>query len=129
MTWIDRQAPTADFEFSTQEPTNGDVTAILKPNEEIVVTSRKFINKNGEIVDMSVKYAVDENGNVIDLSIESPDEAIMVGHSVDENGYVIDPDGNIVGDTDPLRLQLEVNGELIVEFADLAGNKGRATYK
>ncbi len=93
------------------------------------MTSRKFINKNGEIVDMSVKYAVDENGNVIDLSIESPDEAIMVGHSVDENGYVIDPDGNIVGDTDPLRLQLEVNGELIVEFADLAGNKGRATYK
>ncbi len=78
---------------------------------------------------MAVKYAVDENGNVIDLSIESQDEAIMVGHSVDENGYVIDPDGNIVGDTDPLRLQLEVNGELIVEFADPAGNKGRATYK
>lgn len=51
MTWIDRQAPTADFEFSTHEPTNGDVTAILKPNEEIVVTSRKFKNENGEIVD------------------------------------------------------------------------------
>ncbi len=128
MTWIDRQAPTAEFEFSTQEPTNDTVTAVLKPSEEIVVTSRKFINKNGEIVEMAVKYAVDDKGNVIDLSIESPDEAIMVGHSVDENGYVIDPDGNIVGDTNPLRLQLEDNGELIVEFTDLAGNKGTATY-
>lgn len=128
VTWIDRQAPTAEFEFSTQEPTNDTVTAILKPSEEIVVTSRKFINKNGEIVEMAVKYAVDDKGNVIDLSIESPDEAIMVGHSVDENGYVIDPDGNIVGDTNPLRLQLEDNGELKIEFTDLAGNNGTATY-
>ena len=37
--WIDKEAPTAEFEFSTKNWTNKDVIVVLKPSEEVTITN------------------------------------------------------------------------------------------
>lgn len=117
VTWIDREAPTAVFEYSTTQTTGGKVVVVLKPSEEVTVTNRS-----------DIIYAVDENGNVIDKTVEAGDnnENVLNGYTVDEEGFVKNPAGDIVANINPFRMVFTENGEFIFEFADLAGNTGSA---
>ncbi len=45
--WIDREAPTATIEYSTTDPTYGEVLARLVPSEEVTVTNNPS-NQNNE---------------------------------------------------------------------------------
>ena len=117
VTWIDREAPTAVFEYSTTQTTGGKVVVILKPSEEVDVTNRS-----------DIIYAVDENGNVIDLTVEPGEnnENVLNGYTVDEEGFVKDPAGEIVANINPFRMEFTENGTFTFEFVDLAGNTGSA---
>lgn len=107
--WIDRQAPTATIEYSTETLTNGAVIATLKPSEEVTVTS----------ID---KYRLDENGNIIDASGN-----ILADLHVDEEGNVKDANEYIMGNVNPFLHRFNVNGSYTFEFVDKAGNTGSVT--
>lgn len=106
--WIDRTAPTATIEYSTLNPTNSSVYAILKPSEDIKVINNGY-------------YSIGENGKVYDA-----DGNLLEDYSVDENGIVKDGTGKII---DPFKYEFIDNGEFTFEFIDKAGNKGSATAK
>lgn len=117
VTWIDREAPTAVFEYSTTQTTGGKVVVILKPSEVVTVTNRS-----------DIIYAVDEDGNVIDKTVEAGEnnENVLNGYTVDEEGFVKNPAGDIVANINPFRMEFTENREFTFEFADLAGNTGSA---
>lgn len=117
VTWIDREAPTAIFDYSTTQTTGGKVVVILKPSEEVTVTNRS-----------DIIYAVDENGNVIDLTVEQGEnnENVLNGYTVDEEGFVKNPAGEIMTNINPFRMEFSENGEFTFEFTDLAGNTASA---
>lgn len=104
--WIDRTAPTATIEYSTTNPTNGNVIATLKPSEEIKVVNNGY-------------YLVDEDGKVYDKNGE-----LLEDYTVDENGIVKDSTGKVI---DPLKYEFFDNGKFTFEFEDRAGNRGTAT--
>ena len=60
--WIDKELPTATFEFSTQDITIAPVTVTLKPSKKV-----KILNNNG-----SDTYTLDKNG---EFTFEFEDEA------------------------------------------------------
>ena len=106
VTWIDREAPTGEIEYSTESLTNQPVSATLRPSEEVTVIS------NGQ-------YRIDENGNVLGL-----DGQILEGYTVESNGDVKDADGEIVGNM--YIHTFTENGSITFEFEDRAGNRGTA---
>ncbi len=109
--WIDKDAPTATFEYTSNSATNHSVIATLKPNEEVTVTN------NGT-------YTVDDEGNIYNI-----DGIMIPGLKADENGDVWDADGNYVTNVNPFTYEFLSNGEFTFEFVDAAGNKGTATAK
>lgn len=111
VTWIDRVAPTATIEYSTNSPINHSVFATLKPNEDVTVTN------NG-------MFRVDSDGNVLDQAGN-----VMPGYSSDGYGTIIDENGNVVSNADPLKYEFITNGEFTFEFVDRAGNRGSATAR
>lgn len=63
--WIDKEAPTAEFNYNTQNWTNGEVEVTLIPNEEVTVTNNdgKFTHVFTENGDFTFEFA-DKVGNV-----------------------------------------------------------------
>lgn len=106
--WIDRTAPTATIEYSTNNPINSSVFATLKPSEDIKVTNNGY-------------YSTNDEGEVFDK-----DGHIIPDYTADENGVVKDSAGKII---DPLTYEFLDNGEFTFEFVDKAGNVGSATAK
>ncbi len=124
VSWIDREPPEADLEFSTQKPVKDKVVVILNPDEDITVLRD------------DIKYRIDEQGNVIDIEIEKENaddpefdisQAILIGYSVDDEGFIIDPSGKKVANINPLRFEFTENGTYVIEYVDRAGNKGSST--
>ena len=109
--WIDKEAPTATFEYTSNSATNRSVIATLKPNEKVTVTN------NGN-------YTVDDEGNIYNV-----DGIMIPGLKADKNGDVWDNDGNYVTNVNPFTYEFLSNGEFTFEFVDTAGNKGTATAK
>lgn len=75
VTWIDREAPKAEIEYSTTDLTTGEVVAKLVSNEEIIVTNnpKNDYNNNGK------EYTFIQNG---DFTFEYKDLAGNVGEPV-----------------------------------------------
>ena len=109
--WIDKEAPTAEIEYSTISPTNKSVIATLKPSEDVTVTN------NG-------KLSITNDGKVLDCSGK-----VMEGYIVDEKGNVTDKNGNYVTNMSTFTYEFIQNGEFTFEFVDKAGNKGSKTAK
>ncbi|MCM1052947.1 MAG: NPCBM/NEW2 domain-containing protein [Ruminococcus sp.] len=109
--WIDREPPIGTIEYSRISPTNKEVIATLKVNEEVTVLR--------EIV-----YSVNEEGEVLDS-----EGNVLSGYSVDDEFYVRDDSGRVVANINPYRHEFVDNGEYTFEFIDKAGNKGMATAK
>lgn len=110
VTWIDRTIPTATIEYSTNNPTNKEVIATLKPSEDVTVTNNTNYRLNED------DKVVDNEGNVLE------------GFTI-VDGYVIDKEGNKIASANPLTYEFTDNGEFTFEFVDRAGNKGSATAK
>ncbi len=124
VSWIDREPPEADLEFSTEKPVKDKVVVILNPDEDITVLRD------------DIKYRIDEQGNVIDIEIEKENaddpefdisQAILIGYSVDDEGFIIDPLGKKVANINPLRFEFTENGTYVIEYVDRAGNRGSST--
>ena len=109
--WIDKEAPTAQIEYSTTLPTNKSVIATLKPSEEVTVTN------NG-------KLSITDDGKVLDCLGN-----VMEDYLVDENGNVTDKNGVYVTNMSTFTYEFIQNGEFTFEFVDKAGNKGSKTAK
>ena len=109
--WIDKEAPTAEIEYSTIYPTNGSVMATLKPSEDVTVTN------NGKLSVTNDGKVLDYLGNVIE------------GYTVDKNGNVEDENKNYITNMNTFSYEFIQNGEFTFEFVDRAGNKGSKTAK
>ncbi len=110
VTWIDRTAPTATIEYSTNNPTNKEVIATLKPSEDVTVTN-------------NINYRLNENDEVVDN-----EGNVLEGFTIVDD-YVIDANGNKIASANPLTYEFTENGSFTFEFVDKAGNRGSATAK
>ncbi len=89
VTWIDNKVDEPSVEFSTNSPTNGEVEAILKPTEDIIVLGTDFI-----IEDNVLKYAeINSKGNTVYTACKDFNEGFSIHR--DKDCY-IDDDGSVV---------------------------------
>lgn len=138
--WIDKENPTAEFEFNTKTWTNKDVTVTLKPNEEV-----KILNNGGKDT-----YTFTENGS---FTFEFVDKVGNKGSAIAKVSWIdkkvptatieysttSPTDQNVVATLKPSEEVTVLNGnitytftenaEYTFEFVDKAGNKGYATAK
>jgi len=141
VTWIDKTLPVGTITYSTEEPTNGDVTASITFNkEDVVITNNNGSNEvtfteNGEFefefigpagnkgvaiakvtwIDKKVPEAI------ISYSTLNPtNQGVIATISFDEEDVEVEG-GNTYTFTD--------NGEHIFNFVDKAGNKGMKLAK
>ena len=138
--WIDKEAPTAEFNYNTQNWTNGEVEVTLIPNEEVTVTNNdgKFTHVFTENGDFTFEFA-DKVGNVgsktvsvkwidkeaptgtIEYSTEDEtEEPVTATLHASEEVTVTNNDGKFTH-------VFTENGEFTFEFIDRAGNKGTVT--
>ena len=137
--WIDKEAPTAEFEFSTKEWTNQNVVVTLKPNEEVTITNNggndtyTFID-NGEFTFEFVDLVGNKGSSTVKvdwIDKEAPTATIEYSTQDITEGPVIatlKPNENvtILGNGASTYTFTE-NAEFTFEFMDRAGNKGYAT--
>lgn len=139
--WIDKENPTAEFEFSTQSWTNRDVVVTLKPSEEVTVMNNggKYtytFTDNGEftfeLVDkVGNKGSATAKVNWIDRV--APTATIEYSTTNKTEGPVVatlkpSEKVTILGKGKSTYTFYE-NAEFTFEFVDSAGNKGYATAK
>ena len=129
VSWIDKEAPTADIKYSTTAPTNGNVTVTLvNQSEPITITNNNGSNtytftENGqftfEFVDkVGNKGTKTASVNWIKKDPDTPDEPVILGD--------IDGDGEItINDVALIKLHLvgisELEGDSL-KVADINGN-------
>ena len=137
--WIDKDAPTAEFEFSTEDWTNNDVVVTLKPSEEVTVTNNdgkttytftengnftfEFVDRVGNVGSSTVTVDwIDKEAPtaVIEYSTQEPTEGPVIA-TLKPNEEV-----TILGNGESTYTFNE-NAEFTFEFVDRAGNKGFAT--
>ena len=109
--WIDKVAPTATIEYSTEEPTDGLVTAHLTgESEEIVITNNNT----------SRKYTFHKNG---DFSFEFEDAAGNIGKAIAEVDWIKqEQDEYVLGDAN-LDGKITATDLLLVKRHLVAGKK------
>jgi len=139
--WIDKEAPTAEFEYSTNNWTNKNVIATLKPSEEVTITNNDgkdtyTFTKNGEF---TFEF-IDKVGNkgkatakVDWIDKVAPTATIEYSTKEVTEGPVIatlkaNEEITILGNGKSTYTFNE-NAEYTFEFVDRAGNKGYATAK
>jgi len=140
--WIDKVAPTGEFEYSTNKWTNKNVVVTLKPSEEVTITNNNGKNtytftKNGEFTFEFVdkvgnKGTATAKVNWIDIKAptavieystkDSTEDPVVVTLKPSEEVTVTNNGGKTT-------YTFTKNGEFTFEFADKAGNKGTATAK
>ena len=137
--WIDKEAPTAEFDFNTKEWTNKDVIATLKPSEEVIITNND--GKTTYTFKENGKFAFefkDKVGNIGSSTVtvdwidkEAPKASIEYSTQNTTEGPVIatlipNEEVTILGNGSKTYTFHE-NAEYTFEFVDRAGNKGYAT--
>lgn len=138
--WIDKEAPTAKFKYSTTEWTNKDVTVTLKPSEEVTILNNDgkdtyTFTDNGEFtfefVD-KVGHKGTATAKVNWIDREAPTATIEYSTKSETSKPVV---ATLVASESVTVLNGEntytfyENSEYTFEFVDKAGNKGYATAK
>ncbi len=137
--WIDKVAPTAEFDYSTKDITNKDVVVTLKPSEEVTITNNdgkdtytfmdngnftfEFVDRVGNKGTATAKVEwIDKKAPtaVIEYSTKEPTEGPVTAT------LKPDKDVTILGNGSNTYVFKE-NAEYTFEFVDKAGNKGYAT--
>ncbi len=137
--WIDKEAPTAEFEFNTQDWTNKDVVATLKPSEEVTVTNNDgkttyAFTENGEFTFEFVDRVGNTGSSTVTvdwIDKEAPTATIEYSTQNPTEGPVTatlkpSEEVTILGNGESTYTFKE-NAEYTFEFVDRAGNKGYAT--
>ena len=138
--WIDKENPTADFQYNTKKWTNKDVVVTLKPSEEVTVTNNDgkdtyTFTKNGEFTFEFVdrvghKGTATAKVNWIDK--EAPTATIEYSTTLPTDKYVVatlKPSEEVTVLNGKKTYTFRENAEYTFEFVDRAGNKGYATAK
>lgn len=138
--WIDKEAPTAEFEYSTSHITEGSVTVKLVPNETVTILnnggSNKYtFNENGEFT----FDFIDQAGNKghataivswitklpkYELKYSTKDltkEDVIVTVNIEKGYKLINNDGN--------EYTFKKNGDYKIEYLDSKGNLGAIPVK
>lgn len=140
--WIDKEAPTGEFEYSINKWTNKNVTVTLKPSEEVTIINNDgkttyTFSENGEftfeLVDKvgnkgtatakvdwidkvaptaTIEYSTKESTEGPVIATIKPSEEVTINNNKGKTTYTFTE-----------------NGEFTFEFADRAGNKGTVTAK
>ncbi len=137
--WIDKEAPTAEFEFSAKTWTNKDVVVTLKPSEEVTVTNNggkdtytftdngeftfEFVDRVGNKGSSTVTVDwIDREAPTADIeySTQDPTEGPVVATLKPSEEVTILGNGKAT-------YTFNENAEFTFEFVDRAGNKGYAT--
>ncbi len=135
--WIDKEAPVAEFEYSTTEWTNRNIVVTLKPNEEVTIT-----NNDGKDT-----YTFTDNGT---FTFEFMDEAGNKGTATATINWIdrevptaqlkydktntkkaivsiINPSEEIIFENGTGIYEFDKNGTYELTFKDKAGNIGKVT--
>ncbi len=140
--WIDREKPTATFDYDIKSLTNKNVVVTLKPSKKVTILNNNGKNtytfkKNGEFV----FEFIDEAGNKNTASAKvnwidkTPPKATIEYSS---KGGINDPvtatlrpaeDVTIVNNNGENTYTFTENGTFTFEFTDKVGNKGTAVAK
>lgn len=139
--WIDKEAPIVEFEYSTTDFTNQDVTVTLIANEEITILNNPSntytFTQNGEF---TFEY-VDKVGNVGSATakvswINKQAPVINVSYSTTNKTYnnviasISLSDGITITNNEGSNIYVfKDNGEFTFEYVDKYGNKGYAVAK
>lgn len=140
--WIDREKPTATFDYDIKTLTNKNVVVTLKPNKKVTILNNGGKNtytfkKNGEFVFEFIDAAGNKNTasakvNWID---KTPPKATIEYNS---KGGINDPvtatlrpaeDVTIINNNGENTYTFTENGTFTFEFTDKVGNKGTAVAK
>jgi|GEM_PF-7055766 len=139
---IDKEVPTAEFDYSTTNPTNKDVTVILLPSENVTVLNNEGLTtytftKNGDFTFEFEDAAGNKNtatAKVSNIDKEVPTASVI--YSLDLNKptnqdivATITPSEvvKMVNNNESTSYTFEENGSFTFEFVDAAGNEGSVT--
>jgi len=140
--WIDKEDPTAEFEFSTRKWTNQNVVVTLKPSEEVTVKNNGgkksyTFTKNGSF---TFEF-VDRAGNSGEATVRvdwidktKPTATIEYSTTDKTEGPVVatlkpSEEVTVKNNSGKLSYTFRENAEFTFEFVDRAGNVGYATAK
>ena len=141
VTWIDKTLPTAEIQYSTTEPTNGDVVAkLVNASEPITITNNNgsdtyTFTKNGEFTFEFVDKVGNKGtatANVTWIDKEIPIATITYSTTNPTNQNVT---ATITFDKEDVQITnnggkdtytFEKNGEFEFEFVNKVGSKGKA---
>ncbi len=115
--WIDKIAPTAKVEYSTEEETTGNVTVKITPSEKVTIT-----NNNG-----SDTYTFTQNG---EFTFEFIDEAGNKGSITAKVDWIVEEDEDVIVKFDNKNF---TNKDVVVtielkEGMKILNNNGSNTY-
>ena len=139
--WIDKEEPTAKFEYSIKKWTNKNVVVTLKPNEKVEILNNNkkstyTFTKNGEFTFEFIDKAGNKGSataKVDWIDKEAPTATIEYSTTKPTEGSVIatlkpSEKVTILG-KGKSSYTFRENAEYTFEFVDRAGNKGYATAK
>lgn len=140
--WIDKEEPTAEFEYSTKKITNKNVTVKLKPNKEVTIDNNGgkdtyTFTKNGEFTFEFTSKAGNKGSATARVDwIDKTAPTATITYSTKEQ-----TEGEVVATLNPsekvkvtnnggkLTYTFRENAEFTFAFVDEAGNIGYATAK
>lgn len=139
--WIDKVAPTGEFEYSTNTWTNNDVKVTLKPSEDVTIINNKgsydyTFTENGEFTFKLVDKVGNEGSATAKVDfIDKEKPTATIEYSTKEATY-----GEVIATIKPSEevtilgagkdsYTFKENAEYTFEFVDRAGNKGYATAR
>ena len=140
--WIDKEAPTAEFEFSTKQWTNKNVVVTLKPSEKVTVKNNGgnlsyTFHENAEFT-FELEDVVGNKGyataKVDWIDKKAPTATIEYSTTEKTEGPVVatlkpSEDVTVKNNSGNLSYTFHKNAEFTFEFVDRAGNKGYAIAK
>ncbi len=141
VTWIDKTLPVATITYSTQDPTNQDVTATITFDKENVTVeggNTHIFTENGEYEFVFVGPAGNKGvakAKVTWIDKEVPEATIIYSAIAQTNQDIIatvvfenekEGEVRITNNNGSNQYRFEENGTFTFDFTDRAGNTGRA---
>lgn len=135
--WIDKEVPTAQFEYSSTSWTNKDVVATLKPNEEVTILNNGGKNSYTFSTNTSFEFEfVDKAGNkgsaiaeVDWIDKEKPTAKVEYDKTDSKKGVVsiVNPSEEVIFENGTGVYEFYSNGTYEISFKDKGGNVGKVT--
>jgi len=144
VTWIDKEAPTAEIEYSTTDPTNREVTAkLVKPSEEITVVNNEGKKTYTFTENGTFEFIIEDkagNRNKIIATVNNIDKEVptaeieystkdVTNKNVEVTLKNYSENITITNNNGSNQYTFTENGEFRFEFINTAGKKGYTTAR